>query len=74
MTRGTFANVRIKNLMVLGVEGGVTLFQPSGEQMSIFDASTHYQSAGIPLVVFAGQNTEQAVRATGPRKALRYWA
>jgi len=55
MTRGTFANVRIKNLMVPGVEGGVTLFQPSGEQMSIFDASTGYQSAGIPLVVFAGQ-------------------
>ncbi len=55
MTRGTFANVRIKNLMVPGVEGGVTLLQPSGEQMSIFDASIAYQSAGIPLVVFAGQ-------------------
>ncbi len=55
MTRGTFANVRIKNLMVPGVEGGVTIHQPDGEQMSIFDASIKYQSEHIPLVVFAGQ-------------------
>jgi aconitate hydratase len=55
MTRGTFANVRIKNLMVPGVEGGVTRHQPDGEEMSIYDASIKYQSAGIPLVVFAGQ-------------------
>jgi aconitate hydratase len=54
MTRGTFANVRIKNLMVPGVEGGVTLHQPSGEQMSIFDASARYQKEGTPLVVIAG--------------------
>jgi aconitate hydratase len=55
MTRGTFANVRIKNLMVPGVEGGVTIYQPSGEQMSIYDASMAYQAAGTPLVVIAGQ-------------------
>ncbi len=55
MTRGTFANVRIKNLMVPGTEGGVTVYQPHGEQMSIYDASIKYQAAGIPLVVFAGQ-------------------
>ena len=55
MVRGTFANVRIKNLMVPGTEGGVTVLQPVGEQMSIYDASVHYQAAGIPLVVFAGQ-------------------
>lgn len=55
MTRGTFANVRIKNLMVPGVEGGVTRFQPTGEEMSIYDASQKYQEAGIPLVVIAGQ-------------------
>ncbi|HSE97711.1 MAG TPA: aconitate hydratase AcnA, partial [Blastocatellia bacterium] len=55
MTRGTFANVRIKNLMVPGVEGGVTIYQPHGEQMSIYDASIRYQASGIPLVVFAGQ-------------------
>jgi aconitate hydratase len=54
MVRGTFANVRIKNLMVPGTEGGVTKHQPSGEQMSIYDAAIKYQSAGIPLVVFAG--------------------
>jgi aconitate hydratase len=55
MTRGTFANVRIKNLMVPGVEGGVTKFQPAGEQMSIFDAATKYAAAGTPLIVIAGQ-------------------
>ena len=55
MTRGTFANVRIKNLMVPGVEGGVTRLQPSGEQMPIFDAANKYRSAGIPLMIFAGQ-------------------
>src|SRR6202044_1914028 len=55
MTRGTFANVRIKNLMVPGVEGGVTKYQPDGEQMSIYDASIKYQKAGTPLVIIAGQ-------------------
>ena len=55
MTRGTFANVRIKNLMVPGVEGGVTIQQPSGKQVSIYDASMQYQKDGIPLIIFAGQ-------------------
>jgi len=55
MTRGTFANVRIKNLMLPGVEGGMTLSQPEGERMSIYDAAIKYQASGIPLVVFAGQ-------------------
>jgi len=55
MVRGTFANVRIKNLMVPGVEGGVTIYQPDGERMSIYDASMRYQEAGVPLVIFAGQ-------------------
>ncbi|MBI3300881.1 MAG: aconitate hydratase, partial [Deltaproteobacteria bacterium] len=55
MTRGTFANVRIKNLMVPGTEGGVSKFQPKGEQMSIYDAAVKYQAAGVPLMVFAGQ-------------------
>ena len=54
MTRGTFANVRIKNLMVPGVEGGVTKYQPSGEQMSIYDASMKYQQHAVPLVIIAG--------------------
>jgi len=53
MTRGTFANVRIKNLMVPGTEGGVTKYK--GEQMSIYDASMKYQAEGTPLVVIAGQ-------------------
>jgi aconitate hydratase len=55
MVRGTFANVRIKNLMVKGTEGDVTILEPVGEQMSIYDASVNYQAANIPLVVIAGQ-------------------
>lgn len=55
MVRGTFANVRIKNLMVAGVEGGVTIHQPSGQQMSIYDAAVQYAAEATPLVVFAGQ-------------------
>ena len=55
MVRGTFANVRIKNLMVPGVEGGVTNFQPGGERMPIYDACMKYKEANIPLIVFAGQ-------------------
>jgi aconitate hydratase len=54
MTRGTFANVRIKNLMVPGVEGGVTKHQPDGETMAIYDAAMKYQQAGVPLVILAG--------------------
>ncbi|MDA7667646.1 aconitate hydratase AcnA [bacterium] len=55
MTRGTFGNVRIKNLMVPGTEGGVTKFQPEGEEMSIYDAAMKYASSGTPLVIIAGQ-------------------
>ncbi|MFM7321072.1 MAG: aconitate hydratase AcnA [Armatimonadota bacterium] len=54
MTRGTFANVRIRNLMVPGVEGGVTVHRPSGEQLAIYDACMRYQSENVPLVVLAG--------------------
>ncbi len=55
MTRGTFANVRIKNLMVPGVEGGVTAHQPDGERLDIYDAAMKYEKAGTPLIVLAGQ-------------------
>ncbi|HLE61727.1 MAG TPA: aconitate hydratase AcnA, partial [Pyrinomonadaceae bacterium] len=55
MVRGTFANVRIKNLMVPGVEGGVTVHQPDGERLSIYDAAMRYQGEQVPLVVIAGQ-------------------
>src|SRR5437016_2235391 len=55
MTRGTFANVRIKNLMVPGTEGGVTKYQPTGEVMSIYDAAVKYAEHHTPLVVLAGQ-------------------
>jgi aconitate hydratase len=53
--RGTFANVRIKNLMIPGSEGGVTLHRPSGEQMSIYDAAMRYIAEGVPTLVFAGE-------------------
>jgi aconitate hydratase A / 2-methylisocitrate dehydratase len=54
MTRGTFANVRIKNLMVPGVEGGVTVHYPSNERLAIFDAAMKYAEENTPLVVIAG--------------------
>jgi aconitate hydratase len=55
MMRGTFANVRIKNRMVPGVEGGVTRHLPSGEQMPIYDAAMRYREEQVPLVVLAGE-------------------
>jgi aconitate hydratase len=55
MMRGTFANIRIKNQMVPGVEGGVTRHYPSGEQMPIYEAAMRYKSENVPLVVFAGR-------------------
>ncbi len=54
MMRGTFANIRIKNQMLPGTEGGVTKYVPSGEEMSIFDAAMKYKETGTPLVVIAG--------------------
>jgi aconitate hydratase len=55
MTRGTFANIRLKNRMLPGVEGGVTLHWPDGEQMSIYDAAMRYKAEGVPLIVLAGK-------------------
>jgi aconitate hydratase len=55
MIRGTFANRRIRNQLAPGTEGGVTVHQPSGEQMSIYDAAERYRAEGVPLVVLAGR-------------------
>jgi len=55
MMRGTFANVRLRNLLVPGVEGGYTRLLPSGEQMSIYDAAMRYKAENIPLLVLAGK-------------------
>jgi aconitate hydratase len=55
MVRGTFANVRIRNLMTPGIEGGVTTHHPSGKQMSIYDAACLYRESNTPLVVIAGR-------------------
>ncbi len=84
MTRGTFANIRLKNLLVPGVEGGVTTYQPAGEQMFIYDAAMKYKAAGTPLVVagrqgirhrlfarLGGQGQHVARRARCDRRELR---
>jgi aconitate hydratase len=55
MMRGTFANVRLRNLLAPGTEGGVTRFLPDGEQVSIYEAAMRYREAGVPLVVLAGR-------------------
>jgi len=55
MVRGTLANVRLKNELVPGVEGGVTRYLPTGEQMSIYDASVRYKATGTPLLIIAGK-------------------
>jgi aconitate hydratase len=55
MTRGTFANIRLRNLLAPGTEGGVTTYLPDGRQMSIFDAAAKYKQSGTPLIVLAGK-------------------
>jgi aconitate hydratase len=71
MMRGTFANIRLRNLMAPGTEGGVTLHQPSGEPMSIYDAAMRYQADGVPAVVIAGREygsgSSRDWAAKGPR-------
>jgi aconitate hydratase len=71
MIRGTFANSRIKNQLVRGIEGGVTRHLPDGEQMSVFDAAVKYGQEGVPLVVLAGKEygsgSSRDWAAKGPR-------
>jgi len=71
MMRGTFANIRLRNLMAPGTEGGVTLHQPSGEQLSIYDAAMRYQAEGVPAIVIAdkeyGSGSSRDWAAKGPR-------
>src|SRR5207342_2620129 len=71
MVRGTFANVRLKNLLAPGTEGGVTRHLPEGEVMSIFDASVKYEKEGVPLLVLAGKEygsgSSRDWAAKGPR-------
>jgi aconitate hydratase len=55
MTRGTFANIRIKNRLLPGKEGGITLHLPDRKQMSIYDAAIKYHEEGIPLLILAGK-------------------
>jgi len=71
MMRGTFANIRIKNLMVPGTEGGITIHHPSGEQTSIYEAAMRYKKDGVPSVVFGGdeygQGSSRDWAAKGPQ-------
>ncbi len=55
MMRGTFANIRLRNLLLPGTEGGVTSYLPTGEQMSIYDAAMRYKADGTPLIIIAGK-------------------
>jgi aconitate hydratase len=55
MMRGTFANIRLRNLLCPGIEGGVTQYMPTGEQMSIYDAAMKYKADGTPLIILAGK-------------------
>src|ERR1700709_102117 len=55
MMRGTFANIRIKNQMVPGVEGGVTIHYPSKQKMAMYDAAMKYKAEKVPLVIFANK-------------------
>ncbi|OWK47434.1 Aconitate hydratase [Fimbriiglobus ruber] len=75
MVRGTFANVRLKNALVPGVEGGVTRHLPEGTTpTSIFDASMQYQKDGVPLIVIGARSTAPVRPATGRRRARGCWA
>ena len=71
MMRGTFANIRLRNLLAPGTEGGVTIHQPSGEQLSIYDAAMKYKAEGVPSVVIAGKEygsgSSRDWAAKGPR-------
>jgi len=71
MMRGTFANIRLRNLLAPGTEGGVTIHQPGGEQMSIYDAAMRYRDDNVPLLVFAGKEygsgSSRDWAAKGPR-------
>jgi aconitate hydratase len=71
MMRGTFANIRLKNQLAPGTEGGWTTYQPGGEQMTIYDAAVKYREAGVPLIVIAGKEygsgSSRDWAAKGPR-------
>jgi aconitate hydratase len=71
MMRGTFANIRLRNKLAPGTEGGITIHQPSGEQMSIYDAAMKYRDEGVPCIVIAGKEygsgSSRDWAAKGPR-------
>src|ERR687885_279513 len=68
MVRGTFANVRLRNQLVPGSEGTWTVHVPSGDEMSIYEASQRYLAEGVPLIVLAGKEFAARVRLDTPRE------
>ena len=74
MMRGTFANIRLRNALAPGTEGGWTIHQPSGEKMSIYDAAMKYRENASRLSSSPAKNMAPALRATGPPKEHCYWA
>ena len=71
MMRGTFANIRLRNLLAPGTEGGITVHQPTGQEMSIYDAAMRYRDESVPLIVIAGKEygsgSSRDWAAKGPR-------
>ena len=75
MMRGTFANIRLRNKLVPGSEGGVTLHVPSGEQASIYEAAMRYRQEGTPVIILAGQGIRvRIVQGLGSQGTKLCWA
>ena len=69
MIRGTFTNIRLRNLLAPGTEGGFTRHLPDGEAKSIFAAATRYAAERVPLIILAGAEYDRDLHATGRRRA-----
>ena len=74
MVRGTLANIRLRNQLAPGTEGGWTTHIPSGEKMFIYDASVKYAQEGVPLMIIAGKEYGRVPRAIGRRRAFCFSA
>lgn len=74
MTRGTFANIRLKNQLAPGTEGGFTTDYTTGQVSSIYDASVNYKASNIPWSSSRARTTAWAAAATGPPRAPSCWA
>ena len=73
MTRGTFANIRLRNLLAPGTEGSWTIHFPSGEKMNIYDAALKYKEQNTPLIILAGKEYGTGSSRDWAAKGRRYW-